>query len=223
VDGKFCSACGQSSDTRPLDWKFLWNDLQRLFSPQDNSFYSSMKALFLRPGDFILEYLNGKRIGHLGPLKLVLALSAINLGLLRTHRLMGAERTADAAQQWIYSHYAVAELALVPLLALASFLGFRRAGYPLAWHFGIAGFLVSQHLAIRIGLLSVGLLFHYTNLRLILVAPQIVAAGLATWAFVRIFSSLTLAQRLWGTLVTYLLFGAATLLTVYVFALCVSK
>lgn len=211
VSTKFCGACGQSANTRELDWHFLWGDLQRLFSAQDNSFYHTIRGLFLRPGDFILEYLTGKRVGHVGPLKMVLALSAINLGLLQTHKVMGTASTGGAGQ-WIYSHYAVAELLLVPLLALASYLGFHAARISLAWHFGLAGYLTAQHLCIRIALLSMGALVHYTRLRLIFVAPQLIAAVLASWTYLRVFRDLPLARRLGGLILTYAIFLGGILL-----------
>lgn len=65
--GKFCPECGQSADTGPYTPRFLVDNLIMAVLGQDGSIWFTIKNLFTRPSEMIVDILNGKRKKYLSP------------------------------------------------------------------------------------------------------------------------------------------------------------
>jgi Protein of unknown function (DUF3667) len=75
--GKFCSNCGQ--EVKPLNIKFkdIILDFLSDFFTFDSKFFRSFIPLFLKPGRLTVDYLSGKRIRYIPPVRLFLFVSIV--------------------------------------------------------------------------------------------------------------------------------------------------
>jgi hypothetical protein len=77
VTGNFCSMCGQ--EARPTKMPFdryrsvFINSVLNL----DNRFFSSLLGLFVKPGQATSDYLEGRRMSYMAPVRLYLSLSVV--------------------------------------------------------------------------------------------------------------------------------------------------
>ena len=77
VDGAFCSQCGQSvTSTLQYFWSVLLHLLDDIFS-FDSRAARTLKPLLLKPGFLTNEYIQGRRVHYVPPLKLYLFISII--------------------------------------------------------------------------------------------------------------------------------------------------
>lgn len=66
-EGDFCPKCGQSAETGRYTLKFIAENLAAAVLGRDGSIWFTVKSLFTRPGDMIVENLNGKRKKYFSP------------------------------------------------------------------------------------------------------------------------------------------------------------
>lgn len=77
VIGKYCHVCGQEN-LEPKE--SVWHLLSHFFSDIthfDGKFFTSLKDLLLRPGFLSKEYMNGKRVTYLNPVRMYMFTSFI--------------------------------------------------------------------------------------------------------------------------------------------------
>lgn len=68
--GAYCNLCGQSADVEPYSYKSLLRELSHNIRKIDIvPVFATSRELFKRPGDFIRDYLAGKRVGYVNPFK----------------------------------------------------------------------------------------------------------------------------------------------------------
>lgn len=65
--GKFCPECGQDAKTSRFTLRFIWSNLLAAILGRDGGIGYTIKNLFSRPGQMIVEILNGKRRNYLSP------------------------------------------------------------------------------------------------------------------------------------------------------------
>lgn len=65
--GNYCPECGQSADTGKYTPRFLFDNLIAAVSGRDGSIWFTIKSLFTRPGEMIVDNLNGKRKKYFSP------------------------------------------------------------------------------------------------------------------------------------------------------------
>ncbi|SIP89118.1 DUF3667 domain-containing protein [Solilutibacter tolerans] len=153
---KFCPNCGQATPTRRIDWRFLGHELEHSVLHMNKGILYSLKQLMLRPGYFIHDYLDGKRVGIVKPMLLVVMMGAA--ATLIAHYLLGGDvmgssfhqgleagtrlggdpsdevKAATAAtaklftmaKDWINQHLALVTLLMIPVQAAGVKLAFRR-------------------------------------------------------------------------------------------------
>jgi hypothetical protein len=89
LTGKFCSNCGQRREHEIHSiWHFTQEATEDL-THADSRLWSTMIALMLKPGLLTREFLAGKRVKYLPPLRLYLVLSV--LFFLTVHAMSGHE------------------------------------------------------------------------------------------------------------------------------------
>ena len=86
LTGPFCSHCGQHvADYHRSVWRFVIDFFDSAFS-WDNKFFRTIKPLLQRPGWLTQEFMAGRRVRYVHPLRLFLFTSFICLALLQwTH------------------------------------------------------------------------------------------------------------------------------------------
>ncbi len=152
---KFCPACGQPTPVHRIDWHFLGHELEHSVLHMDRGVLYTLKQLMLRPGHLIRDYIEGRRVGVVKPLLLVMltgaaatlmahyALDGDALGSSFTqgveagmHQGNANAKQAEAAatmmkvfgfvKDWMNSHLTLITLLVLPVQAAAFKLTFRR-------------------------------------------------------------------------------------------------
>jgi Protein of unknown function (DUF3667) len=82
VDNRFCSNCGQeNSDTRKTFFHLFVHFFEDL-THYENAFWKTIKNLIFRPASLSREYLSGKRMSYLAPVRLYIFVSFVTFFLL---------------------------------------------------------------------------------------------------------------------------------------------
>jgi len=77
VENKFCPNCGQeNSDTRKTFHHLFVHFFEDL-THYENAFWKTIKNLLFRPSNLTKEYLSGKRLSYLAPVRLYIFISFI--------------------------------------------------------------------------------------------------------------------------------------------------
>lgn len=155
LEQKFCPACGQPTPVHRIDWHFLGHELEHSVLHMDRGVLYTLKQLMLRPGHLIRDYIEGRRLGVVKPLLLVMltgaaatlmahyALDGDALGSSFTkgveagmHQGNANAKQAEAAatmmkvfgfvKDWMNSHLTLITLLVLPVQAAALKLTFRR-------------------------------------------------------------------------------------------------
>jgi hypothetical protein len=111
LSGPYCSQCGQHvADFHRSVWRFVTDFFDNVLG-WDNKLFRTLGPLFRQPGFLTREFMAGRRVRYVHPLRLFLFTSAVCLTLLqfghdhfnrsKTRRKHTAEKTSDF--QWIVS------------------------------------------------------------------------------------------------------------------------
>lgn len=157
--GNFCSNCGQSADTHPINFHYLWHDIQHGIFHFDKGLFFTIKELFKRPGETIREFIDGKRVSHFKPIAMVFLLGSI-YGLL--YHYFDIDTSGDLPKDmdnesalllnninnWISSHYALSTILMIPFASIASYWAFYSKEYNLVEHLILNSFITGQKLVV---------------------------------------------------------------------------
>lgn len=82
VENRFCPNCGQeNTDTRKTFYHLFVHFFEDL-THYENAFWKTIKNLFLRPASLTKEYLSGKRLSYLAPVRLYIFISFVTFFVL---------------------------------------------------------------------------------------------------------------------------------------------
>ncbi len=208
--GHFCNTCGQSAETHEMNIHFLWHDIQHGLLHLDKGILFTAKEVFTRPGNSIREFLEGKRVKHFKPISLLLVLAGI-YGLLfhyshinifegsftitgKGKEIESVKNNFEKITEWISTHYAIVSLLELPVLALGTFIAFKKYGYNFVEHLIINAFLTGQKLIFHILLFPLVYFYNGTAyLKNINNFENIIGFGLTAWTFIEFFST----QKKW--------------------------
>ncbi len=77
VYGKYCPDCGQANVETDMHFFTLFSHFVSDFLHYDSKFLSTIRTLFLKPGQLSKEFFLGKRVSYLHPVQLYIFVSAI--------------------------------------------------------------------------------------------------------------------------------------------------
>jgi len=159
----FCASCGQRADTRRISWKWLGEEFVSSVFVLERGILFTLKELFTRPGYMMREYLDGKRKAHFKPLAFVLVMAAIYsilYGLMPQDYSMTNDSMQKSMEMMnvIMGHYALVELALIPLFSTFTWLFLHRYGHNFTEHLVIQAFLSGQRILFNVFALPFNLL-----------------------------------------------------------------
>ena len=197
----FCSNCGQKTNTVRLNWHFVKDELEYTFLHINKGLLYTAKHLFTNPGQTIRDYIDGKRVQHYKPILLVFVLAGLT-GFL-THYI-GFEKfmpkndvvknTKDGVafvketMDWIFSHYAIVELGLIPIISLCSYLAFKKSGYNYIENIIINCFASGQRLLFGIAIFPIEYLLRYSSHFMTIVSILSFPTYLLTiWTYYKIY------------------------------------
>ena len=65
--GNFCPQCGQSADTKRFTIRFIFTNLLKAILSNDGGIWVTLKSLFTRPGQMMVDIIDGKRKSYFSP------------------------------------------------------------------------------------------------------------------------------------------------------------
>jgi len=198
-EGNFCNNCGQKAKTERLDWKYISDEAKYTFLHFNGGLTYTLKQLATRPGFAVRDFIEGKRVKHYKPILLLFVLAGI-YGLLmhyldisvyldRSEEQKEAVKLQKMIMEWQIGHYSLMEILVLPLLAFASWLSFRKSGYNYIEHFILSAFLASLRLIYSIAIFP--LIYFTTNLPNALAIHFLMAMPsylLSIWAYKQFFN-----------------------------------
>lgn len=151
ITGKFCSNCGQKSDTHRITFKhFIMHDvLHGIWHFEKGMFFTAKEAI-MRPGKAALDYIDGKRIAYYNVFYFILLLLGLNFFINHYYDQFaadfnsisnGSNHVKNSLEKFISENAKSIILMFVPFFAFNSFLLFRRRKFNLSEHFIIAGII----------------------------------------------------------------------------------
>lgn len=132
VNGKFCSACGQSLHTKRISLPSILHEAFHFFTHLDHGFPFTLKQLLMAPGKMQKDYVDGFRSKHQKPFSMfflcatvaALAIYWVNFLLLNYFGAGDSKEGLFFQKYWVFL-----QIALSPFYALITHLFFRRARF----------------------------------------------------------------------------------------------
>lgn len=239
-EGHFCNACGQTANTREINFLNTILELQVSLIQLDKGFFYTTRELLLRPGKTIRDYLKGKRVKHFKPFAYVLVLSTIyalttelsDRSNFMTDFLEGFYNgsTDDPKKNdlglvgevvlWMASHYAYASLLIIPLVSLASYLSFFKQGYNFFQHLVLNSYLAGLRTVFYLVILLLTLVIDNESITDTIDLYKIYLGVILTfWIYFRFFEALSGWKKISFTILHFLLLVLLLLALVVVIAL----
>lgn len=172
-EDKFCSKCGQNTDTHKINLHYVIHELIHGILHLDGGIVHTTKALFTKPGIMIREYLEGKRKNHFSPIIYIILLSTIMVliknYLYNNHIIDEAQlnsqteigkkiiQIAVPALEWVFSHLTLLYLIQIPIMAIGFYLAFKK----MTKYNYLEWLLTMSFCTIQIMIISV--VFHFVN------------------------------------------------------------
>lgn len=221
--GNFCGNCGQKADTHEINLQYFWHEIQHLLLHIDKGILYTTKQLFVRPGNTIREYINGKRVKHFKPIAFAFILSTIYA--LASHysnvttlfdEISGEMNGSDKdnnhykvdffnlSLSWLKIHYAYGALLLIPIFSLASYLAFYKSGYNYFKHLILNTFITGQRTIVYIIFIPIiALLKDKDTIDNFQDAKVVSGIILTVWTFIQFFNTNSKLKSFLLTLLTY--------------------
>lgn len=160
----FCPHCGQKTATHRITFKhFIFHDLLHGVWHLEKGILFTLKEAFVRPGQAALDYISGKRVRYYNVFYLSLLMIGLHFLLLHFYGNFNDETVKSTVPEngpnfnkFFNENAKFIFFSIVPVLALNSYLFFRRLQLNLAEHLIIAGICL-------LGMLEVTILFSFFN------------------------------------------------------------
>lgn len=233
-EGDFCPKCGQSAETGRFTLRFIADNFLAALLGRDGGIWFTLKSLFTRPGEMIMDNLNGRRKKYFSPfpmLFLTLTLYLLITTLLDASILnvvlddVVAEMSADATIQetksyeidmfldnslrFYYGHYTLFTILTLPLAVMAARLCYgkknRKRYY---WAEYIVTIVYATVFVILFRCLTK--LFYYLdpdNISIIGIVFSPLVAVIANTACFRKMLGFSVAKTLWRSILSQLLYS----------------
>ncbi|HQU85590.1 MAG TPA: DUF3667 domain-containing protein [Pyrinomonadaceae bacterium] len=149
-EGSFCNLCGQKAATHRFTMHEWLHEIPHSLWHVDSGFFVTMKTLFLRHGNAIREYLQGKRKLLFSPFLYVLILCGVYV--VASHFLIHKPETEPSeiktlaeAQRYIEEHYyKILVVAMIIPVTIGSYLAYLRSGFNFAENLVLNAYLTGQ-------------------------------------------------------------------------------
>lgn len=140
---RFCPQCGQSAKVKPLVMRDLWKEAVNKVLHADSSVINLLRGLATAPGHTIRGYLDGQRKRYYSPVKFLLFNAGISVFLNNYFQVL--ERMPNGMNnpgtELSARYFNLIIILDVPVLALLSWLFFRKKGFSYAEHLVFHSFL----------------------------------------------------------------------------------
>lgn len=184
LDGNYCSNCGQSARVGRIDLHEIVHEFLHGVFHVDKGILFTAKELTLRPGQTIRNYLAGKRTNYFKPLAYLFLLSTIYIVLIQFSNISLAtefieghltndvneeiavtiEKQINATNvlfEFLINRFAIINLLMLPVMALLSYVCFRKQNYNYGEHLVINSY-ISGHI-ILVNFIVIALAYFIPN------------------------------------------------------------
>ncbi len=149
-EGAFCNLCGQKASTRRFTMHEWLHEIPHSILHVDSGFFLTIKTLFMRPGDAVREYLQGKRKLLFSPFLYVLVWCGVYV--LVSHFLIHKPesehlelKTLQDASNYIEENYfKIFVVVMIIPLTIASYLAYLRSSFNFAENLVLNAYLIGQ-------------------------------------------------------------------------------
>ncbi|MGJ8746062.1 DUF3667 domain-containing protein [Polaribacter sp.] len=212
-NGNYCSNCGQNSNIRKVDYKYLLNEIPNSIFQINRGFLFTLKELFTRPGHSIRAFLEGKRKNHVKPLAFILLTSTL---YVVAHYFLGNQTFVDDAISgftsksevensdlinWISKNQTYAILILVPFFSFASYLSFLKSNYNYFEHLVLNIYITGQQMFIYFGFS-----FFFDRNSYLIMLPLLLGMLFNFWAYIQFFNKKNTFKNIVLIIFTYIIF-----------------
>ncbi|MGZ2369612.1 DUF3667 domain-containing protein [Ancylomarina sp. YFZ004] len=214
--GNFCNNCGQSSNVRKVDFKYLLDEIPNGVFQLNRGILFTLKQLFTRPGHSIREFLEGKRKPYYRPIAFLLIISTlyvlsaflfdkstfIDMFLSGWERAMinNNENSGFDILKWISRNQAYITLLFIPVFSLASYVAFLKSKFNYFEHLVLNTYITAQQMIIYF---IFSFVFFEDNILLII--PYIIGVIYNFWTFHQFFKDKKTLNKIWLLLLTYII------------------
>lgn len=234
--GNYCSDCGQSGSVCRINFHSIIHEFLHGVLHVDKGVFYTMKELTLRPGVALRDYLDGKRIRFFKPFSYLFILSTVYIVLMQFLKISiadisvqsagtqsGDEELARVAENltsmiinFINNHYALISLLILPVMALCTFILFRKSRFNYGEHLIINSYISGHMILLSIILMPFSYLFrNWTSL------SSLLTYILAIYMYVKVFDNYKLYSGILRSLFSYIivimLIGILTVISMALF------
>ncbi|MBX2871455.1 MAG: DUF3667 domain-containing protein [Saprospiraceae bacterium] len=222
-EGSYCNHCGQKSEIRRIDAKYLLHEIPNSVFQLDRGFLFTVKELFLRPGHSIRAFLQGKRKPHYKPFAYLIitftlyALAAYFMARntyiddllfgFKGRMMESGEAVNTPILDWISAHQVYVTLLILPFFSLASYLAFIRSSYNYFEHLVLNLYITGQQMIIY---LILGFIFFQDNV--LTGVPILIGFFYNFWVYYQFFHHKRPMAKVGLIALTYLTFVIGVLL-----------
>jgi len=142
---RYCSHCGQRTDTARLSFGDIASDLLQRFVNVERGPLAFAWALVTRPGRVAREYVEGRRRRYYGPfatLVVLVGLTALAVNV-SGYRVLAHDGLASGPTNLLERHFNLLLLVQLPLLGAVCAVLFRRARLTLPEHMVLVAYALS--------------------------------------------------------------------------------
>ncbi len=155
----FCSNCGQKKFKR-IDKKYIWEEIQYTTIHTNKGLLYTLKNLVVNPGKTARQFIDGCRVNHYKPILLVFLLSGIstfisvkflNFNEVLKKQYESQQMNAELANEIVHfvtSYNSLIMLAMVPVFACFTKIGFFRWGHNYYEHIVINAYFLSFYIVL---------------------------------------------------------------------------
>ncbi len=218
VEGNFCPNCGQSSKVKRINFFNFFTQITESVFLINKGFFYTLINLFLRPGQSIRNFLDGKRKYHFKPLAYVLVLSTVYYLISRIAEQntliddlitgffnydANKESTLSPFLTWLSANYAYATLILLPLFSLSSFICFLGLKVNYLEHIVLNAYITGQQAIFYSIFISLEIFITNDILEVI---PVFISVGYTFWVYWQFFIEGNRVLNIIRSIFTYLLY-----------------
>ncbi|MEM1327386.1 MAG: DUF3667 domain-containing protein [Bacteroidota bacterium] len=235
VNGNYCHHCGQATKVNRINFSNVLEDITEGVFQLNKGFFYTLKAMSVRPGHAIREFLEGKRKRHFKPIAYVVTMSTlyfllsqvidkptwIDDGVTGFFNFEMTEKEKSASKilnvlDWFKKNYTYITLILLPIFSLASYLLFRRFKLNFLEHIVVNAY-ITGHQALFYAFFAI-LATTFGNHDILELLPLLIAVSYNFWTFNQLFSNrkwFVNLLRMTVTYVLYFIFSVTILLAIF--------
>ncbi len=149
-EGVFCNLCGQKAATHRFTMHEWLHEIPHSIFHVDSGFFLTIKTLFVRPGDAVREYLQGKRKLLFSPFLYVLILCGIFViaGYFFVPKPeIKSQQLTNLNEALAYiegNYYKILVVAMIIPLTIGSYFAYFKSGFNFAENLVLNAYLIGQ-------------------------------------------------------------------------------